>query len=839
MPTLGRYELLEELSSGSMGTVYLSRDTVLDRRVALKTILPGTNLDGELKERFYREARACAQLHHPSIVTIYDFGEQDGVAYIAMELLDGSTLKAIIQERKPIPLPRKIDLSARICDGLAHAHAKGVVHRDVKPSNILVVNESSVKILDFGIARTAASSLTVVGRVLGTPHYMAPEQILGKPCDARSDLFSAAIVIFELLSWTHPFQGQSIPRRIVRETADSLLSADPNLPAALGPVLAKGLAKEPEGRYQTGTEFAAALRAVLRDIAGSGTSTGGGLRTGIFDRPVEPPPPARKPRAGESTEFRMEEVLVLLREFDDAMDQNNVSAARGALKKIREAAEGDERFEGAVNQSADRLRELESQLPAAPDPPSKPEPKPVAAAPAPPPPPAPKPEYKPPVQTAPPSPPAPAAVASSSPAPPAPAPSSFGDATSLFSVGPTSASPAAPPRTEPPRQAPPGPRTEPPRPAAPQNPSALSGDSTRTQYHEIPRQANQPPKPAAAQPATPPVASPPPASPPPAAKPQAQAPPSPVAAAPKAPVTTPPATPSVQKPVRISPLIFIAAGVVFLLVAIGVFFYIEKAGGGNAPILPSVASAEVIAAQTNLMSSPLSGKAIATAHRGDRLNVLVAPRSASQEWSEVQFIQGRRSYARSYAHTADLGRWTSAKSSIAFQLVTLFGPNDLSNRDAVRDQLARLDAFIREFSGTPEEGKAHLEEARLHVALAKLAASPADAKPDLDAATSEVNKAANQPTLADEVTAEKQEIAAAGPTGATAAPPDGQAAAADAKEALLPPDVALGRANTYYQNGDYARAIRLLRQYPNSAPAQQLLQKVRRAQQIESGGPQG
>src|SRR6185312_6030097 len=491
MPTLGRYELLQELSSGSMGTVYLSRDTVLDRRVALKTILPGTNLDGELKERFYREARACAQLHHPSIVTIYDFGEQDGVAYIAMELLDGSTLKAIIQERRPIPLPRKIDLSARICDGLAHAHAKGVVHRDVKPSNILVVNESSVKILDFGIARTAASSLTVVGRVLGTPHYMAPEQILGKPCDARSDLFSAAIVIFELLSWTHPFQGQSIPRRIVRETADSLLSADPNLPASLGPVLAKGLAKEPEGRYQTGTEFAAALRAVLREIAGSGTSTGTGLRTGMFDRPVEPPP-VQKPRAGESTEYRMSEVLVLLREFDDAMDQNNVTVARNALKKIREVAEGDERFEGAVNQSSERLRELESQLPAAaPEPPPapKPEPRPIAAAPAPPPAPTapkPEPEYKPPVQAASSPPPAPVAAT-----PPSPAstqtPSAFGDATSLFSVGPPSAPPPATvKRDEPPRQAAPSspPRAEPPRPVAPQSPIALSGDSTRTQYHE-------------------------------------------------------------------------------------------------------------------------------------------------------------------------------------------------------------------------------------------------------------------------------------------------------------------------------------------------------------------
>ena len=131
MSSLGKFELIEELNSGSMGTVYAARDSVLDRRVAVKIILPGSHLDAELKERFYREARACARLHHPSIVTIYDFGEEQGTAYIAMELLSGTDVRRIIQERRPLPLDVKLELGAMVAEGLAHAHAEGIIHRDI------------------------------------------------------------------------------------------------------------------------------------------------------------------------------------------------------------------------------------------------------------------------------------------------------------------------------------------------------------------------------------------------------------------------------------------------------------------------------------------------------------------------------------------------------------------------------------------------------------------------------------------------------------------------------------------------------------------------------------
>jgi serine/threonine protein kinase len=205
MTSIGKYQILEELGVGSMGTVYRARDTVLDREVALKTMRAGQYIDPEIKQRFYREARACARLQHPHIVTIHDLGEVNDTAYISMELLVGEDLRKIIEAHREIPLRSRIEIIAQVSDALSLAHKNGVIHRDIKPSNIFVLADNSAKVLDFGIARLSESGLTVVGRVLGTPNYMAPEQIQGSTCDARSDLFSLAIVFFELLTGTHPF----------------------------------------------------------------------------------------------------------------------------------------------------------------------------------------------------------------------------------------------------------------------------------------------------------------------------------------------------------------------------------------------------------------------------------------------------------------------------------------------------------------------------------------------------------------------------------------------------------------------------------------------------------
>jgi eukaryotic-like serine/threonine-protein kinase len=364
MQRIGKYELAGELGTGSMGVIYRARDTMLERDIALKTIAGGGAVDPELKERFYREAKAGARLNHPCVVTVYELGEEEGLLFIALELLSGCDLRQFIQERRTLPLAQKIEAMAGVCDALQHAHAAGIVHRDIKPSNIFLTSEGVAKILDFGVARLSASQLTVLGRVLGTPFYMAPEQILGKPCEARSDLFSAAIVTFELLTYAHPFAGESIPRRIVNDQPDSLLARNPSLPAALEPVLAKALAKSPADRFANAGEFAQALREAMGQSVAE-----------PIEVPVAPPPSTvTSALANANTEFKMSEILAALQEFDLAMEVENVTAARSALARVERLAKADDRFTTAAKESRGRLQELEERVPT---PESEPIPEPV------------------------------------------------------------------------------------------------------------------------------------------------------------------------------------------------------------------------------------------------------------------------------------------------------------------------------------------------------------------------------------------------------------------------------------------------------------------------------
>jgi len=274
MEILGKYELIDQLGSGSMGIVYRARDKSLDREVALKVLRAESQLDPEIAERFRREARACAQLHHPNIVTIYDLGEAEGgVTYIAMELLNGIDWRTAVRQQLRLPMARKIELLAEVCEGLGHAHSHGVVHRDIKPGNLFLhqpnqtqpgqAQINQTKILDFGIARLATSVLTRTGRILGTPNYMAPEQITGEKCDSRSDLFSVPIVSFEFLTGSHPFQAPFIPKRIVNDEPDRLRSINPAFPLDLDDALYSAMAKDPDERFQTGEEFASVLRRAL------------------------------------------------------------------------------------------------------------------------------------------------------------------------------------------------------------------------------------------------------------------------------------------------------------------------------------------------------------------------------------------------------------------------------------------------------------------------------------------------------------------------------------------------------------------------------------------------
>jgi serine/threonine-protein kinase len=266
MPTkLGKYEIKSELGRGAMGVVYSARDPRLGRPVALKTMSPSVAGDEELLQRFYREAQSAGQLRHPNIVTIYDIDEADGIPFIAMEFLEGESLESIIANRKDMTVVKKVDVMVQTCRGLHYAHQHGIVHRDVKPANVVVLTDGMVKIVDFGIARIAGGSMTRTGIVLGTPMYMSPEQVLGHTVDARSDIFSVGVILYELLTFQNPFAAEDMPTilfKIVEQPPPPLSSLLPNCPPQLEEIVTRALAKNREERYQSAEDLAFDLQQV-------------------------------------------------------------------------------------------------------------------------------------------------------------------------------------------------------------------------------------------------------------------------------------------------------------------------------------------------------------------------------------------------------------------------------------------------------------------------------------------------------------------------------------------------------------------------------------------------
>jgi serine/threonine protein kinase len=270
---LARYEIVRELGKGAMGVVYLAKDPLIGRLVALKTIRTRAGDDDETKEfqqRFVREAQAAGILNHPSIVTVHDIGQDDasGTSFIAMEYVEGQNLKEILAQGRPLSFDEIGDIIAQVAEALDFAHAKGIVHRDVKPANIILVEGNRAKITDFGIAKIASGgNLTTTGQFLGTPNYMAPEQIRGAPVDGRTDIFSLGICLYECLTRRKPFGGDSltsISYKIVHEPFPPLHEINPQIPDGYEEVVALCLAKDPAKRYQRGRDLAAALRSVVR-----------------------------------------------------------------------------------------------------------------------------------------------------------------------------------------------------------------------------------------------------------------------------------------------------------------------------------------------------------------------------------------------------------------------------------------------------------------------------------------------------------------------------------------------------------------------------------------------
>jgi len=264
----GRYVIVAELGRGAMGAVHRAIDPLIQRDVAIKTLLPNLppEVMDEVRERFLREARSAGRLNHPNIVTIYDVGEQDGVAYMAMELLEGKSLQQILRETPRLPIATIADLVAQVADGLDLAQRFQITHRDIKPANIMVSADWRAKLTDFGVAHVASSSMTQTGSALGSPKYMSPEQVTGQKVDPRSDIFSLGVVLYEMLVRRTPFERAgdntvfAVMHRISAEPHEPVTRIDPQIPPAFDTILDRALAKSPDKRYQRAGDMANDLR---------------------------------------------------------------------------------------------------------------------------------------------------------------------------------------------------------------------------------------------------------------------------------------------------------------------------------------------------------------------------------------------------------------------------------------------------------------------------------------------------------------------------------------------------------------------------------------------------
>ena len=278
---LGKFELHEPLGEGAMGVVWKAYDSVLRRYVALKLLGSKFGKTHDMRERFLREARAAAALQHPNIITVYDLGEAEGQLFIAMELIEGKDLSETISAREPLPLERKLDIVIEVLQGLVYAHERGVIHRDIKPANVRIATDGRVKIMDFGIARLQSAEVTGSGAIVGTPTYMAPEQITNGPISAVTDQFAVGCMLYELLSYQKPFEGESIHGvlyQVLTTDPKPLRTVAPSIPASLERVVYKSMNKVPEDRYANAREMRSALVAIRAALSGAGETVTQRLR---------------------------------------------------------------------------------------------------------------------------------------------------------------------------------------------------------------------------------------------------------------------------------------------------------------------------------------------------------------------------------------------------------------------------------------------------------------------------------------------------------------------------------------------------------------------------------
>jgi serine/threonine-protein kinase len=368
---LGRFEVLAEIGRGAMGIVYKAKDPMLERVVAIKTINMAMDRDGAemYEKRFYQEARAAGGLNHPNIVTVYDIGKTDTECYMAMEYIEGAELRTLLTPGKPLPVDRALTIAAQVAEGLAYAHERGVVHRDIKPANIMVPEAGPVKITDFGIARMRSSNVqTQTGMMMGSPKYMSPEQVIGKRADHRSDIFSLGVILYEMLTGTAPFTGESVNAvmyQIVNFVPPAPSALNPAAPGSLDAIVARMLAKSLDDRYQSAAEIARGLRECEREARGdvSATSTlplgalapgtapavvDAEVKSAVLSQTVErsrrtqedTPPPDAPPARGLSRTFDSLEATQRLVALSDAARQDMASTLPLTMQTTTSALSG-------------------------------------------------------------------------------------------------------------------------------------------------------------------------------------------------------------------------------------------------------------------------------------------------------------------------------------------------------------------------------------------------------------------------------------------------------------------------------------------------------------------
>ncbi len=283
MERYGRYQIIQELGRGSMGVVYKAYDPEIDRSLALKILRPDRVTSKAFVDRFLKEAKAIGRLSHPNIVTVYDVGQDHGTVYIAMELLEGLALSDLMK-RGPLPIRKIANIGTQVAGALEYAHQRGIIHRDIKPSNIIIDSSGHVKLTDFGIAHIEDPDMphqTQAGEILGTPAYMSPEQVLGKPVKGSADIFSLGIVLYEMTTGNRPFRGENLSaifNAITRQKPPPPHKINSQIPREFSNAIMKCLAKEPGQRFQRASELADLLRRFGKDVSGGMEQPRPGIR---------------------------------------------------------------------------------------------------------------------------------------------------------------------------------------------------------------------------------------------------------------------------------------------------------------------------------------------------------------------------------------------------------------------------------------------------------------------------------------------------------------------------------------------------------------------------------